>query len=149
MYSWYTLLFQSLLYSKGNQLNVCMLDMYIMCICVNILFHYGLCQRVGYSSLCYTVRPCLSILDASNKLEGRVECSKFGVGTVYPRRHSFHSSRCKWLGGFKKIYKNTSNDIWNRVWICMYRSDSISKNNGWCVCPHLSEMLKIFPFVPL
>ena len=28
----------------------------------NILFHYGLSQDTEYSSLCYTVRPCLSIL---------------------------------------------------------------------------------------
>lgn len=149
MYSWHTLLFESLLYSKGNQLRICILDMSIMRICVNTPFHCGLCQKTGYSSLYYTVRPCLSILDAFNKLEGGVESSKFGAGTMCPRGRSFHSSHCKWLGGFKKIYKNTSNDIWNRLWICMYRSDSISKNNGWCVCPHLSEMLKIFPFGPL
>ena len=30
----------------------------------NILFHYGLSQEIGYSSLCYTVAPCcLSILN--------------------------------------------------------------------------------------
>ena len=30
----------------------------------NILFHYGLSQEIGYSSLCYTIGPCcLSILN--------------------------------------------------------------------------------------
>ena len=28
-----------------------------------ILFHYGLSQEIGYSSPCYTVGPCLSILN--------------------------------------------------------------------------------------
>ena len=28
-----------------------------------VLFHYGLSQEIGYSSLCYTVGPCLSILN--------------------------------------------------------------------------------------
>ena len=27
------------------------------------IFHYGLSQEIGYSSLCYTVGPCLSILN--------------------------------------------------------------------------------------
>ena len=45
-YSWSTMLCQFLLYSKVTQLCV-----YIL---FNILFHYGLSQEIGYTSLCYT-----------------------------------------------------------------------------------------------
>ena len=61
-----------LLYTKVTQpyIYVC------VCVCIYIyilflffsflhilfLFHYGLSQAIGYSSLCYTVRYCLSIL---------------------------------------------------------------------------------------
>ena len=40
MCSWYTLLFQSLLYSKGNQLNICILYIcvYYVYVCVNTFF---------------------------------------------------------------------------------------------------------------
>ena len=31
--------------------------------CKNTLLHYGLSQEIGFSSLCYTVRPCLTILN--------------------------------------------------------------------------------------
>ena len=31
--------------------------------CKNTLFHYGLSQEIGFSSLCYTVGPCLTILN--------------------------------------------------------------------------------------
>ena len=67
-----------------------------------ILFHYGLSQNIEYSSLCYTVRPCcLSILDAFNKLEGRVESSKFGVGAMYPSYHSFKIFTLQVAGRFQ------------------------------------------------
>ena len=31
--------------------------------CKNTLLHYGLSQEIGFSSLCYTVGPCLTILN--------------------------------------------------------------------------------------
>ena len=47
----------SLLYSKVTQFYTYRHSFF------NILFHYGLSQEIGYSSLCYTVGPCcLSIL---------------------------------------------------------------------------------------
>ena len=50
--------FQSLLYSKVTQFYTDIRYFF------NILFHYGLPQEIGYSSLCYTVGPwCLSILN--------------------------------------------------------------------------------------
>ena len=52
------MLCRSLLYSRVTQFYT-----YIRSF-LNILFHYGLSQEIGYSSLCYTVRPCcLSILN--------------------------------------------------------------------------------------
>ena len=43
-----------LLCSKVTQLYAFLFD---------VLFHYGLSQEIGSSSLCYTVGPCLSILN--------------------------------------------------------------------------------------
>ena len=48
------MLCQFLLYSKVTQLYV-----YIL---FNILFHYGLSQEIGYSSLCYTVGLCCLLI---------------------------------------------------------------------------------------
>ena len=57
-YSWFTMLCQSLLYSTVTQFYTYIHSFF------NILFHYGLSQEIGYSSLCCTVRPCcLSILN--------------------------------------------------------------------------------------
>ena len=57
-YSWFTMLCQSLLYSKVTQFSTYRHSF------LNILFHYGLSQEIGYSSLCSTVGPwCLSILN--------------------------------------------------------------------------------------
>ena len=51
------MLCQSLLYSKVTQFYTYIHSFF------NILFHYGLSQEIGYSSLYYTVgRCCLSIL---------------------------------------------------------------------------------------
>ena len=61
---------QFLVYSKVIHLHI------YMCVCIyifryththiyflfQILFHYGLLQDIEYTSLCYTVGPCLSIL---------------------------------------------------------------------------------------
>ena len=53
----FTMLWQSLLYSKVTQLYTYRHSFF------NILFHCGLSQDIEYSSLCYTVGPCcLSIL---------------------------------------------------------------------------------------
>ena len=41
------------------------MELYIYDILFHILFHYGLSQDVEYSSLCYTGRPCLSVLKMS------------------------------------------------------------------------------------
>ena len=38
------------------------INIYIIYIYIYILSHYGLSQDIEYSSLCYTVGPCLSIL---------------------------------------------------------------------------------------
>ena len=49
-YSWFIILCRVLLQSQAVQLYT---DTDI-----DILFHYGLLQDIGYSSLCYTVGPC-------------------------------------------------------------------------------------------
>ena len=63
-YSWFTILCQSLLYSKVTVLHThTHKNIYIYSF-FNILFHYGLSQEIRYSSLCYIVGPCcLSILN--------------------------------------------------------------------------------------
>ena len=49
---------QFLLYSKVTQSYICIHFF------SHIVFHHGLSQETGYSSLCYTVGPhCLTILD--------------------------------------------------------------------------------------
>ena len=50
--SWFTVVCQSLLYSRVTQLYTYRHSSF------HILFHYGLSQDIEYSSLCYTVGPC-------------------------------------------------------------------------------------------
>ena len=38
-------------------------DIRIRTFLISFLFHYGVSQETGYSSVCYTVGPCLSILN--------------------------------------------------------------------------------------
>ena len=54
---WFTVLCQFLLYSRVTQ-------SYINTHSLNTIFHHGLSQEIGYSSLCYTEGPyCLCILN--------------------------------------------------------------------------------------
>ena len=63
-YSSFTVLCQSLLYSRVTQFYTYIHSFF------NILFYYGLSWEIGYSSLCSTVGPCcLSILNV-------IVCSK-------------------------------------------------------------------------
>ena len=63
-YSWFTMFYHFLLYSKVTQ------PYPVVCVCVcvysfsHIIFHHVLSQVIGYSSLCYTAGcPCSSILN--------------------------------------------------------------------------------------
>ena len=83
IYIWFTMLCQSLIYSKVTQLYI------------YILFHYNLSQYTEYSSLYYTLRPhCLSIL---NLIIFTYQPALPSISLSLPPPAYNHKSLCLWV----------------------------------------------------
>ena len=89
-----------------------MTQLYIgVCILFYIFFHYSLAHDIKYSSLCYTIESCSSILHL-HLLAGQNVCSGFSIWC-------YGKTRTNFLGNPLLTPNSRSKKIWNASKICV------------------------------